>query len=206
MNITLDENHVYRIARDGNLEEVPSVTTIMKDVGYYPWVFRDKDESEIHFPTEEMSPAEKGTRVHKITEDIDRGIEVDPIAKELLPYVKAYRQFKSDNDITITNIEEIVFCEEFWYAGALDRVMTINDCPAIVDIKTGTKLTVTGIQLAAYRYAWEQMGGEKNLNRFALHLKDTGAYKLVPYKNKEDLPDFLAAVRVYKRKRNPLMR
>ena len=57
MNITLDENHVYRIARDGNLEEVPSVTTIMKDVGYYPWVFRDKDESEIHFPTEEMSPA-----------------------------------------------------------------------------------------------------------------------------------------------------
>ena len=58
MNITLDENHVYRIARDGNLEEVPSVTTIMKDVGYYPWVFRDKDESEIHFPTEEMSPAE----------------------------------------------------------------------------------------------------------------------------------------------------
>ena len=202
MNITLDENHVYRIARDGNLEEVPSVTTIMKDVGYYPWVFRDKDESEIHFPTEEMSPAEKGTRVHKITEDIDRGIEVDPIAKELLPYVKAYRQFKSDNDITITNIEEIVFCEEFWYAGALDRVMTINNCPAIVDIKTGTKLTVTGIQLAAYRYAWEKMGGQKDMARFALHLNDSGKYKLVPYRSAEDLPDFFAAIRVFNFKRN----
>ena len=185
MNITLDDNHVYRVSLGGDIKEVPSVTTIMRDVGYYPWVFRDKDEHEIHFPTE----------------NIDRGIEVDPIAKELLPYVQAYRQFKSDNEITITNIEEIVFCEEFWYAGALDRVMTINDCPAIVDIKTGTKLTVTGIQLAAYQYAWEQMGGEKNLNRFALHLKDTGAYKLVPYRNKEDLSDFLAAVRVYKRKR-----
>ena len=201
MNITLDENHVYRVSLGGELRVVPSVTQIMKDVGYYPWTFLDKDESEIHFPNGEITPVDKGTRVHKIVENIDRGIEVDPIDPELLPYVEAYRQFKNDNEITITQIEKIIFEDEFWYAGALDRVMTINDCPAIVDIKTGTKLSVTGIQLAAYKYAWEKMSGEKNLNRFALHLKDTGAYKLVPYRNKEDLPDFLAAVRVFKRKR-----
>ena len=201
MNITLDENHVYRVSLGGELRVVPSVTQIMKDVGYYPWTFLDKDESEIHFPNGEITPVDKGTRVHKIVENIDRGIEVDPIDPELLPYVEAYRQFKNDNEITITQIEKIIFEDEFWYAGALDRVMKINEVPAIVDIKTGTKLTVTGIQLAAYKYAWEKMSGEKNLNRFALHLKDTGAYKLVPYRNKEDLPDFLAAVRVFKRKR-----
>mgnify|MGYP003653972283 FL=1 len=199
--ITLDEMHVYRVAMGDKLKEVPSVTTIMKDVGYYPWVFKEKDESEIHFPDEEITPAERGTAVHKITEDLDRGIEVEPIAKELAPYIEAYRKFKSDNNITITEIEEIVFCQEFWYAGALDRVMKINNVKAIVDIKTGTQLKVTGIQLAAYKYAWEKMGGQKKLNRFALHLKENATYKLVPYRSREDLPDFLAAVRVFNRKR-----
>ncbi len=200
--ITLDEKHVYRVAMGDKLKEVPSVTTIMKDVGYYPWVFKEKDDvNEIDFPDEEITPAERGTAVHKITEDLDRGIEVEPIAKELVPYIEAYRKFKRDNKITITQIEEIVFCKQFWYAGALDRVMKIKNVIAIVDIKTGTQLKVTGIQLAAYKYAWEKMGGQKNLNRFALHLKENATYKLVPYRSREDLPDFLAAVRVFNRKR-----
>lgn len=203
IDITLDDEHVYRVAMDGNLREVPSVTTIMKDVGYYPWVFADKKEEpgEIEFPSDQMTPAERGTAIHKITENIDRGIEVDPIDPELLPYIEAYRQFKSENNITITSIEQIIFNKEFWYAGALDRVMQINTVPAIVDIKTGTQLKVTGVQLAAYKFAWEKMDGQKDLVRFALHLKDTGKYKLVPYRSHEDLPDFLAAVRVYNRKR-----
>ncbi len=88
--ITLDENHVYRVAMGDKLKEVPSVTTIMKDVGYYPWVFKEKDDvNEIDFPDEEITPAERGTAVHKITEDLDRGIEVEPIAKELVPYIEA---------------------------------------------------------------------------------------------------------------------
>ena len=136
IDITLDDEHCYRVQMDGNLREVPSVTTIMKDVGYYPWIFSDKkDSGVIEFPSEKMTPAARGTRIHKITEDIDRGIEVDPIDPELLPFIDAYRKFKSDNTITITQIEEIVFNEEYWFAGALDRVMRINGVPAIVDIK-----------------------------------------------------------------------
>ena len=203
IDITLDDEHVYRVAMDGNLREVPSVTTIMKDVGYYPWIFSDKkDSGVIEFPSEKMTPAARGTRIHKITEDIDRGIEVDPIEPELLPFIEAYRQFKSDNTITITQIEEIIFNEDYWYAGALDRVMRINGVPAIVDIKTGAKMKTTGVQLAAYRYAWEKMGGQKDLARFALHLNDSGKYKLVPYRSAEDLPDFFAAIRVYNFKRS----
>jgi hypothetical protein len=203
IDITLDDEHCYRVQMDGNLREVPSVTTIMKDVGYYPWIFSDKkDSGVIEFPSEKMTPAARGTRIHNITEDIDRGIEVDPIDPELLPFIDAYRQFKSDNTITITQIEEIVFNEDYWFAGALDRVMQINGVPSIVDIKTGAKMKTTGVQLAAYRYAWEQMGGQKDLARFALHLNDSGKYKLVPYRSAEDLPDFMAAIRVYNFKRN----
>ena len=210
IDITLDDEHCYRVKMDGNLREVPSVTTIMKDVGYYPWSFNytnivgsTLDKDKIEFPEEgKLTPAVRGTLIHKITEDIDRGIEVDPIAPELLPFIEAYRKFKSDNTIAITEIEEIVFNEEYWFAGALDRVMRINGVPAIVDIKTGAKMKTTGVQLAAYRYAWEKMGGQKDMARFALHLNDSGKYTLVPYRSAEDLPDFFAAIRVYNFKRN----
>ena len=203
IDITLDDEHCYRVKLDGNLREVPSVTTIMKDVGYYPWIFSNKkDEDIIKFPEEgKLTPAARGTLIHKITEDIDRGIEVDSIAPELLPFIEAYRKFKSDNTIHIQEIEEIVFNEEYWFAGALDRVMRINGIPAIVDIKTGAKMKTTGVQLAAYQYAWEKMGGHKDMARFALHLNDSGKYKLVPYRSAEDLPDFIAAIRVYNFKR-----
>jgi len=201
IDITLDDEHCYRVKLDGNLREVPSVTTIMKDVGYYPWAFTNKPD-KISFPPDGyISPAVRGTRIHKITEDIDRDIEVDPIGPEFLPYIEAYRKFKVDNLIHITAIEEIVFNEEYFFAGALDRVMRINGVPSIVDIKTGAKMKTTGVQLAAYRYAWEEMGGQKDLARFALHLKDTGEYKLVPYRSVQDLPDFMAAIRVFNFKR-----
>jgi hypothetical protein len=204
IDITLDDEHIYRVKMEGNLREVPSVTTIMKDVGYYPWSFNSKKDAEIIvFPEEgKMTPAVRGTRIHNITEEIDKGIDVDPVDPELLPYIEAYRKFKSENIVTITEIEEIVFNEEYFFAGALDRVMRINGVPTIVDIKTGAKMKTTGVQLAAYRYAWEKMGGQKDMARFALHLTDSGKYKLVPYRSAEDLPDFFAAIRVYNFKRN----
>ena len=207
LDITCDFDHTYRVRMDdGTVKAVPSVTTIMKDVGYYPWVYKDKkDDGEINFPSEaddkRRTAAMRGTEVHKITEDMDRGNHVDPVDLELLPYVNAYKTFREENQITITEIETIVHNEEFWYAGALDRVMDINGIPSIVDLKTGAELDTTGIQLAAYLFAWEKSGGNQGLARFALHLKPNGSYKLVPYRSREDLANFLAAVRVYHYKR-----
>ena len=207
LDITCDFDHVYRVRMDdGNTRAVPSVTNIMRDVGYYPWVFKEKkDDGEIVFPTEAednlKTAAMRGTEVHKITEDMDRENQVGPIDIDILPYVNAYKTFREENNITITEIEFFVHEEEFWYAGALDRIMTINGTPSIVDIKTGQELDTTGIQLAAYQFAWEKMGGDKGLARFALHLKPNGNYKLVPYRSREDLANFLAAVRVYHYKR-----
>jgi len=207
LDITCDFDHVYRVRMDdGNTKAVPSVTSIMKDVGYYPWVFSEKkDDGEVSFPTEaedqRKTAAMRGTEVHKITEDMDRENPVGPVDIDILPYVNAYKTFREENNITITEIEAFVHEESFWYAGALDRVMTINGTPSIVDIKTGQELDTTGIQLAAYQFAWEKMGGGKGLARFALHLKPNGNYKLVPYQSREDLPNFLAAVRVYHFKR-----
>jgi hypothetical protein len=191
---------------DGNVKSCPSVTTIIKDVGFYPWVFKEKkDDGEIKFPTEEennrKTAAMRGTEVHQITEDMDRGNHIDPIDLELLPYVNAYKTFREENEIEIVEIEQIVYSQKFWYAGALDRVMTINGIPSIVDLKTGAELDTTGIQLAAYQFAFEEMGGEKGLARFALHLKKNGNYKLVPYRGCEDLANFLGAARVYHFKR-----
>ena len=211
--ITCDDNHRYYVRVDEVMCEVPSVTTIMKDVGYYPWAFgvsRDRPE-EIKFPTpreEELqhkldTAAQRGTAVHKITEDFDRtGVLPDSIVPELEPYISAYLDFKKQNDIEIDAIEEFVFNEEFWYAGALDRVMTINGVPAIVDLKTGQTACTTGVQLAAYLFAYQSTTDSGEFTRFGLHLRPNGTYKLVPYKNNQDLSNFLAAVRVYHYKRN----
>ena len=206
LDITCDREHVYRVRMDdGSTKAVPSVTTIMKDAGYYSRLFKKKEDGEINFPTEADDKlrvaADRGTAVHKITEDMDRDKPVGPIDNDLLPYVNAYKTFREENNITITEIEFFVHEEEFWYAGALDRIMTINGVPSIVDIKTGQELDTKGIQLAAYQFAWEKMGGDKGLARFALHLKSNGNYRLVPYRSREDLANFLAAVRVYHYKR-----
>jgi len=207
LDITCDREHVYRVRMDdGSTKAVPSVTTIMQDVGYYSRLFKKKEnDGEINFPTEAENnvrvAADRGTAVHKITEDMDRDKPVGPIDIDLLPYVNAYKTFREENNIVVIEIETFVHNEEFWYAGALDRVMTINGTPSIVDLKTGAELDTTGIQLAAYQFAWEKMGGEKGLARFALHLKPNGNYKLVPYRSREDLANFLAAVRVYHFKR-----
>ena len=200
--ITCDDEHRYRVRVDNKLQEVPSVTTIMNDVGYYPWLFtfRDRDNDE----KMEMlnAAAKRGTAVHQITEDLDHGKDLpDKMAPELEPYVQAYIKFKSQNDIEITEIEKFVFNLEWWYAGALDRVMTINGTPAIVDLKTGQPADTTGIQLAAYLLAYEKMGGKSGLARFGLYLRKNGTYKLIPYRNTDDLPNFLAAVRVFRFKK-----
>ena len=212
--IICDDDHRYYVRVDEVMREMPSVTTIMKDVGYYPWAFgvsRDKPEMEIKFPTEQEeelqhkldTAAQRGTAVHQITEDLDRTGELpDEIAPELEPYIDAYLDFKNQNNLEITAIEEFVYNEEFWYAGALDRVMTINGVRAIVDLKTGQTACTTGVQLAAYLYAYQSMADNGEVTRFGLHLRPNGTYKLVPYKNNQDLANFLAAVRVYHYKRN----
>jgi len=206
-----DDEHKYMIKTDDGLVEAPSVTTIMKDVGYYSWNFttREPDPNEIRFPEppseqekKRDAAAKRGTAVHLMTEDLDRGHPLpDEVDEELFPYLKAYLAFKEDNKIEIHEIENIVFNEDFWYAGRVDRIMTINGTPAIVDIKTGAQLETTGLQLAAYLYAYKKMESDVELARFALHLKKTGKYKLVRYQNNQDLNNFLAAVRVYHFKR-----
>ena len=207
-----DDDHKYMIRTDeGELVEAPSVTTIMNDVGFYGRFVnkREPDPNEIRFPEppseqekKRDAAAKRGTAVHLMTEDLDRGHPLpDEVDEELFPYLKAYLAFKEDNKIEIHEIENIVFNEDFWYAGRVDRIMTINGVPSIVDIKTGQVLDTTGLQLAAYLYAYQNMEENGELARFALHLKKTGKYKLVRYQNNQDLNNFLAAVRVYHYKR-----
>ena len=203
-----EDDHKYMIkTEDDGLVEAPSVTTIMKEVGFYgrfvsKW---EPDPDEIRFPEppseqekKRDAAAKRGTAVHLMTEDLDRGHPLpEMIDEEIFPYIKAYLKFQEENDLEIHEIENIVFNDEFWYAGRVDRIMTINGTPSIVDIKTGQELRTTGLQLAAYLYAYKKMEGEVKLERFALHLKNNGTYKLVAYKNNEDLNNFLAAVRVF---------
>ena len=67
IEITCDDEHRYRVRVDNKLQEVPSVTTIMNDVGYYPWCFKFKDDEKMEMLN---AAAKRGTAVHQLTEDL----------------------------------------------------------------------------------------------------------------------------------------
>lgn len=81
--------------------------------------------------------AERGKAVHEALEEID--LDLDPeIDSDIEPYVQAYLDWKQIYDPEWEMVEQIVFCQEGWFIGTLDRMGKINGTPAIVDIKTST--------------------------------------------------------------------
>lgn len=144
----MEQSHTYLL--DGQI--VPSVSTIIKDGKYanIPKYILEKS-------------AEKGTAVHKATEDLDTGKEI-VISNEWMPYVYQYIDFRVDMpevEIYPEQREMMVHTEE--YAGTIDIVGKLKDKILIADIKTTSKLYEDSIalQLAGYITAHAYMHGNK---------------------------------------------
>jgi hypothetical protein len=175
-----EADHSYFLG-DRRLE---SVTEILGDAGMI-------DRSWF---TEEART--RGTYVHQATEGIDKGTldwnALDPI---LLPYCRAYEKFVADARPEIILSEKPMYHATHLYAGKPDRIQKVNGITGAWDIKSGSPVPATGLQLAAYRELVKVNEDIVCSKCFGLYLQDDGNYRVHEYPNHQrNLNTFLAAL------------
>jgi CRISPR/Cas system-associated exonuclease Cas4 (RecB family) len=164
------DKHVY--SSDGKV--LPSVTQILKKagkIGYY----------------KQNGNQQRGTDIHDLTELYDLTGFI-PEEEELKNFVTGWANFKELMNVQVLKSEMLVWSEEYWYAGTLDRVVKFNDQLWVLDIKSGVKAKWHPLQLAAYAIALEECTGQHINNGIVVYLKKTGrfttdSYNLINYRS-----------------------
>ena len=173
-----DENHEYFILSDRAIH-IPSVSEILKPI-----------MSDFEIPS---FYAERGTLVHEATELYDHGKYlpelVDPM---VIPYLVAYDNFHQEHDVEYEETEMMVFNEDLFYAGRLDRIWKVDGDYFLTDIKTGGKYRWHPLQLVGYDLACKS-----ELNLSSLYLREF-EYKWHEWGDvTEAISLFLALVKIY---------
>ena len=184
-----EEAHIYKL--DGR--EIPSVTTILTDVGLYP-----------SFEFVKPWYAERGTMTHRACHLLDMGTLLESSVDERIKgFVDSYRTFKDLYKFQLFESELRVFSREYWYAGTLDKtgLMLIKGKmeDVLLDLKCGGP--EFGYQFQTAGYAITQKN-RYTTRRISVHLDEGGGIpKLVFHDNPSDFNIFLAAVSVHHAKR-----
>lgn len=136
----IEEQHIYLV--DG-LTIVPSVTQIMKPMSeaYYTGISEETMREA----------ADRGTRVHKAIEDLEKGVVTLPeISEDILPYVKNYLIAKHIKGFKPIHLEYRMTDGE--YAGTIDQVAEMKGKIIIIDYKATSKYNreLAEVQLAGY--------------------------------------------------------
>lgn len=185
--------HTYSV--DGKI--VPSVTQIIQAEGIY-------DMSNI--PKERLETAWKlGTAVHLATEYEDKGIldpeSIDPV---VLPYLEQWRKFKADFDFELLSSEQKLYSKKYGYAGTLDRTcclrMARTSRRCVIDIKTGLKTDVCGIQLSAYLKLLEEHAGWNKRDCMVAVFITPDKYEMKVFSGAQYFSLFISAMNLYKYK------
>ena len=171
--VTFDaESHTYR---DGG-RRVTSVTQAISKAGLME-----------HYSCDPYY-LERGTAVHLACELWDKGtLNEDALDPALVPYLEGWKLFTAETGAVwdLTGIEQRVFSSSHRYAGTLDRIGTVNNRRALVDIKSGVPQPWTALQLAAYSHAIGEI-----CERMAVHLPGDGKYKIHSYRIEDYGRDF----------------
>ncbi len=168
-------------------KELPSVTTILKDVG----IIADG------FYTPES--AERGTYVHAATALIDAGEKSwTPRYADLEGYLDAWKKFKAENRPRWNTIEQPAASEAWKYAGTADRENITQKYYRVWEIKTGVPANCHRLQTGAYPL----IRGKSSSERYCVYLQSTGSYKVERHEDPMDSQIFIGALRVYKEKRS----
>jgi len=199
-----------------------SVTTVLDDYpkgpAFLQWI---KDVGNQAKMIAERA-ADSGKKVHNNIELLESGFEIEWDDKKfneqewlgLCRFIDFYKNYKPE----IIAKEFTVYSDEYKFAGTLDLVCKINGETWLIDHKFTNAIYATNfLQLAAYRNAWEESGGEKIDKMGILHLKaktrkeakdkiQGNGWKLIePDKTYEHLWDiFLAVYKIWKEE-NPKM-
>lgn len=132
----------------------------------------------------------RGTLVHRACTDVDLGaFDAAAWPGDVLGYVAGYRLFLADYRPRWSAVECPVVSARLRLGGTPDRVGTFTGRawprPVIVDIKSGAPAAWHRFQTASYAV----LLGLSAAHRFALYLRATGTYKLVPHPRARDVVD-----------------
>jgi hypothetical protein len=139
--------------------------------------------------------AERGTRVHNATEDLEYGMldltddEWRQQNDEIYNYCVAYVTFMKDHPEIAISVEESMYSKVYEIAGTVDLVKHINGKIAIIDKKTTKTVSElrSSLQLNMYRIIWNELHPDlKAEELYILQLKDNGTYRFLPISVNED--------------------
>jgi hypothetical protein len=168
-----------------------------------PW--RSSPENGIVDQAQEAAKAKSGanlgTALHRFTERIDRGEEVQ-VPGQWIPDVEAYTKTLAAAGVEVIPrwLERVVVVPKLHVAGTLDRLVTVPgyDLPLVADLKTGQDVVKYGmgdisVQLALYAgatHAWLGSTDDIRRDRWGRYLlpdpdKNPGAYEEMPTVDRE---------------------
>jgi hypothetical protein len=181
-----EERHIYRL--QGRV--IPSVTSTLKAV--YPELWNWSDGFAM----------ERGRVVHRCIElMLEHDLDESSVAERAKPYVEAAKRFIVEMNVDVHAHERRIYSATYDFAGTLDLVAIIDGRTCLLDWKTGDPGWPCGPQTAAYGLAWHEMTGQTISRRYGVQLKADGSYILHSYTDRTDKDEFLAALRVYRRRK-----
>lgn len=172
MNLQFDEGaHEYRIVDGVKSVHIPSITQLIEYCGV-------AKPSDWEIP---QKYADRGKEVHSLTELMDIGLYDHTLcSKESISYMLQYELFLLEHDVEIIESEEMVFSEQLFICGRLDRYWKVDGFFHLTDIKTtSAKMREHCIQVAFYAMC---KGGQMLISDLYLHEFD---YKLHTWTEQE---------------------
>lgn len=195
--LTFEPNeHKYHL--DGRA--VPSVTQILDDTGLK--VFPD-------FIKDRGFYAQRGTMVHKAVELLVNGnLDENSLDDRIVGYVASFKKAWLHLAFDVEDAEFRVFDETYWYAGTVDLKVKIQMRdglrPAIIDVKSGSKMDGDRLQTAGYARTQPEF---PDILRFCLYLKGDGSFvpgrDFIEHTKLNDYAVFCAAAVVFNAKERP---
>ncbi len=91
-----------------------------------------------------------------------------------------WRKLKEHHNIKAHAIELPVCSEKFRYGGTIDFIGSFDDKPCLLDLKTGRFGVKVGAQLAAYKFAYEEMTSKTGLGMVGISIPREG-YSAQPF-------------------------
>lgn len=171
----IEENHIYLY--DGII--IPSVTQILSST-----IFKGKYDGVPKYILN--NKAQFGTNVHRAVETYDSS---DLTQIEMISY-QQWLKLQEWHTIEPQEQEILVHYEDL-YCGTLDMIAIVNGELVINDIKTTAKLDEEYLswQLSFYKYAYENMGGQKLVKGYVTWLpkKELGQFIEIPFKTKDEV-------------------
>lgn len=196
----IDDSHYYWI--DG--EFVPGVTTILDNAGPVGfglrnfWLQNTPEDSK----KKSNEALEFGSLIHDAIEKLLYGEELDLTSKEyndsrvkkhLMSFHDWFHEFSPD--LTTIKPEFTVGSKKYKYAGTLDLACIKDNELWIIDFKTSAAIYPNyERQVAAYKYAYEEMFGEEVKHTAILR---TGSQHKIGYEFKETEKNFDSFIHVY---------